>query len=103
MRQTTTKRVGVIRGKGIKKRCRKETDIWVEALGDSDEHVREKLKGNLARELSKYRTHSMKEWFECYDVQVTDCEGYQAIQRPLFPDIKPEEYRYRQYDVSVLG
>lgn len=91
----TKLRIAEIKGKGIKKRCRKEDFICFQAVGIDDNEAIENLAIKIKKESANYKSWDMKKEGAIYDC--LKCErGF--ISHSLFPMIRPEENNYITFD-----
>ncbi len=63
MENKETVRYAEIKGKGIKKGCRKEDWLFVSAWGRTEEELYEKLNEAVKKEVSKYKSYTFREKF----------------------------------------
>ncbi len=83
-------RIAMLKGNGIKKRCRKSDRIFVEGIGNSDEQALENLHKALIVQINGLKSYEFEE-------KVVIIDGYRKgpwIERPVF--YKSGEYNYKE-------
>lgn len=77
-------RIADIKGKGIKKRCRKEEFIYIDALGQTDKEALINLKNKISEEINNYKNYEFDSCIRLYDAFKTSYgENDHIISRPV--------------------
>lgn len=89
-------RIAQLKGKGIKKRCRKESHIFLQEYAETEELAIDKLRNKYMETLRDLKTHNFNEHVEVYDgIQDISSLG-KGLEYCLFPDIFPEKYNFKR-------
>ena len=75
-------RLAAISGKGIRKRCRKEDFIYVEAQGETDFEALNNLRLELDKFILTMKSYEFKDVIKVYNIEI---DGY-CTSRPVFPN-----------------
>lgn len=76
-------RLAAISGRGIKRRCRKEDFIYVEAQGETDFEALNNLRIALDKFVEGMKSYEFKDIIKVYNIEI---DGY-CTSRPVFPDL----------------
>lgn len=96
--EKTILREARIRGRGVKKRCRKESYITLSSFDENDEKAIAKLYDEIKGLSEKYRTYSLEAYIEVYNI-FRDDNG--IISRKIFPRFS-EHTNYKTFELEVI-
>lgn len=89
-------RIAQLKGKGIKKRCRKESRIFLQEYAESEELAIDKLRNKYMETLDSLKSHNFNENIEIFDGEEHIFEGGKCLSQILFPDIFPKENNFKR-------
>lgn len=104
-KEQTTVRIASVRGKGIRKRCRKEERIYVQAVGATNQEALERLKIKLTKEVQAFReirfsseVHINDGWLKSYG------GGSAILSQPIIMSWEnPGEYNFVAVPFESIG